>query len=71
MDKEHVFFENYAKNWDRDRKADDRVLSSFMELAAIRPGSAILDAGCGTGADGQAPNDPDGRAVHGSVSAAG
>ena len=49
MDKEHVFFENYAKNWDRDRKADDRVLSSFMELAAIRPGSAILDAGCGTG----------------------
>ena len=26
MDKEHVFFENYAKNWDRDRKADDRVL---------------------------------------------
>lgn len=49
MDKEHVFFENYAKNWDRDRKADDRVLSFFMELAAIRPGSAILDAGCGTG----------------------
>lgn len=49
MDKEHIFFENYARNWDRDRKADARVLSSFMELAAIRPGSVILDAGCGTG----------------------
>lgn len=49
MDKEHVFFENYAKNWDRDRKADDKMLSAFMELAAVRPGSVILDAGCGTG----------------------
>ncbi|MCF0153631.1 MAG: metal-sensing transcriptional repressor [Megasphaera sp.] len=49
MDKEHIFFENYARNWDRDRKADDKVLSAFMELAAVRPGSVILDAGCGTG----------------------
>ena len=49
MDKEHIFFENYARNWDRDRKADAKILSSFMELAGIRPGSVILDAGCGTG----------------------
>ena len=49
MDKEHVFFENYARNWDRDRKADASILSSLMTLAGIRPGSDILDAGCGTG----------------------
>ena len=49
MDKEHIFFENYARNWDRDRKADAKILSSFMELAGIRHGSVILDAGCGTG----------------------
>ena len=49
MDKEHIFFENYARNWDRDRKADAKIWSSFMELAGIRPGSVILDAGCGTG----------------------
>lgn len=49
MDKEHVFFENYAKNWDRDRKANPAVLSEFMKLAALRPGSAVLDVGCGTG----------------------
>ncbi len=27
MDKEHVFFENYAGTWDRDRKENPEILS--------------------------------------------
>lgn len=49
MDKEHVFFENYAKHWDRDRKESREVLSEFLRLMALKPGAAVLDAGCGTG----------------------
>ncbi|MGN0948439.1 metal-sensing transcriptional repressor [uncultured Megasphaera sp.] len=49
MDKEHVFFENYARNWDRDRKADKALLSRFVTLSGIVSGAAVLDAGCGTG----------------------
>ncbi|WP_296825971.1 metal-sensing transcriptional repressor [uncultured Megasphaera sp.] len=49
MDKEHVFFENYAKHWDRDRKESKAVLSEFLRLMALQSGSNVLDAGCGTG----------------------
>ena len=34
MDKEHVFFENYAKHWDRDRKENRDILSEFLRLMA-------------------------------------
>ena len=49
MDKEHVFFENYAKHWDRDRKENRTILSEFLRLMALETGAAVLDAGCGTG----------------------
>lgn len=49
MDKEHVFFENYALTWDRDRKENKKVLQELMQLIQVRPGSHVLDVGCGTG----------------------
>ena len=49
MDKEHVFFENYADTWDRDRKEDPRTLRRLLDLAQIERGAAVLDVGCGTG----------------------
>ena len=49
MDKEHVFFENYADTWDRDRKEDPRTLRRLLDLVQIGRGAAVLDVGCGTG----------------------
>ena len=49
MDKEHVFFENYAGTWDRDRKENPEILSFLIKLAGLSAGDTVLDAGCGTG----------------------
>ncbi len=49
MDKEHVFFENYAETWDRDRKENPEKLRFLMTMAHIQEGAAVLDVGCGTG----------------------
>lgn len=49
MDKEHVFFENYAGTWDRDRKENREKLQLLMDLAAIPRGAYVMDIGCGTG----------------------
>lgn len=49
MDKEHVFFENYAPTWDRDRKENKKVLQKLMQLIHVKPGSHVMDVGCGTG----------------------
>jgi DNA-binding FrmR family transcriptional regulator/protein-L-isoaspartate O-methyltransferase len=49
MDKEHVFFENYADTWDRDRKENREILAYMMRLSELPPGAHVLDAGCGTG----------------------
>lgn len=49
MDKEHVFFENYAPTWDRDRKENKKILQDLMQLVQLKPGSRVLDVGCGTG----------------------
>ncbi len=49
MDKEHVFFENYAPTWDRDRKENKKVLQDLLQLIQLKPGSHVLDVGCGTG----------------------
>lgn len=49
MDKEHVFFENYAPTWDRDRKENKKILQQLLQLLQLKPGSRVLDVGCGTG----------------------
>lgn len=49
MDKEHVFFENYAGTWDRDRKENPETLSFLVKLAGLSAGDTVLDAGSGTG----------------------
>lgn len=49
MDKEHVFFENYAGTWDRDRKENPEILSFLIKLAGLSAGDTVLDVGCGTG----------------------
>lgn len=49
MDKEHVFFENYAGTWDRDRKENPEILSFLMKLAGLSAGDTVLDVGSGTG----------------------
>lgn len=49
MDKEHVFFENYAGTWDRDRKENPEILSTLIKLAGLSAGDTVLDAGSGTG----------------------
>lgn len=49
MDKDHIFFENYAGTWDRDRKANSQLLQFLMQLAQIPQGSSVMDVGCGTG----------------------
>lgn len=49
LDKDHIFFENYAGTWDRDRKEDRQKLEYLLQLAGIQPGQYLLDAGCGTG----------------------
>lgn len=49
MDKEHIYFENYADTWDRDRKENPEKLQFLLNLARIRAGASVLDAGCGTG----------------------
>ncbi|WP_301962740.1 metal-sensing transcriptional repressor [uncultured Megasphaera sp.] len=49
MDKEHIYFENYADTWDRDRKENPEKLQFLLKLARIRAGASVLDAGCGTG----------------------
>lgn len=49
MDKEHVFFENYARTWDQDRKENPETLSFLMNLTGISAGDTVLDAGSGTG----------------------
>ena len=45
MDKEHVFFENYAGTWDRDRKENPEILSFLIKLAGLSAGDTVLDAG--------------------------
>lgn len=49
MDKEHIYFENYADTWDRDRKENPEKLQFLLNLSRIRAGASVLDAGCGTG----------------------
>lgn len=49
MDKEHVFFENYAGTWDRDRKENPEILSFLVTLTGLSAGDTVLDAGSGTG----------------------
>ena len=49
MDKEHIYFENYADTWDRDRKENPEKLQFLLNLARIQAGASVLDAGCGTG----------------------
>lgn len=49
MDKEHVFFENYARTWDRDRKENPEILSFLVTLMGLSAGDTVLDAGSGTG----------------------
>lgn len=49
MDKEHVFFENYAGTWDRDRKENPEILSFLLTLTGLSAGDTVLDAGSGTG----------------------
>ena len=49
MDKEHVFFENYAGTWDRDRKENPEILSFLVTLMGLSAGDTVLDAGSGTG----------------------
>lgn len=49
MDKEHIYFENYADTWDRDRKENPEKLQFLMGLAKIGAGASVLDVGCGTG----------------------
>lgn len=49
MDKEYIYFENYADTWDRDRKENPAVLQFLMKMANLRDGAAVLDVGCGTG----------------------
>ena len=49
MDKEHVFFENYAETWDRDRKENPEILRTLMHLSGLAKGASVLDVGCGTG----------------------
>ena len=49
MDKEHVFFENYAGTWDRDRKENPEILSFLVKLIGLSAGDTVLDAGSGTG----------------------
>lgn len=49
MDKEHVFFENYAGTWDQDRKENPEVLSFLIKMAGISAGDTVLDVGSGTG----------------------
>lgn len=49
MDKDHVFFENYAGTWDRDRKENAQTLSQLVQFCQLAPGSTVLDVGSGTG----------------------
>ncbi len=49
MDKEQVYFDNYAENWDRDRKADREKIERLLRWCRIEKGNRVLDAGCGTG----------------------
>lgn len=49
MDKEHVFFENYAPTWDRDRKENKKILQELMQIIRLKSGNCVLDVGCGTG----------------------
>ena len=49
MNREHVYFENYAATWDRDRKEDPKKLAWIINLLALPPDGCILDAGSGTG----------------------
>ncbi|WP_101913009.1 metal-sensing transcriptional repressor [Megasphaera vaginalis (ex Bordigoni et al. 2020)] len=49
MDKEHMFFDNYAANWDRDRKEDAALIGRLLDLADIPAAAVVLDVGCGTG----------------------
>lgn len=49
MDKEHVFFENYAGTWDQDRKENPEILSFLIKMAGISAGDTVLDVGSGTG----------------------
>lgn len=49
MDKEYIYFENYADTWDRDRHEDPATLQFLMNMANIKQGASVLDVGCGTG----------------------
>ena len=43
------FFNSMAEKWDSSVKHDDAKIRRILDIAGIGPGSAILDAGTGTG----------------------
>jgi DNA-binding FrmR family transcriptional regulator/protein-L-isoaspartate O-methyltransferase len=49
MDQEHIYFENYAATWDRDRKENPEKLSWMIDLLHLPRNGYILDIGAGTG----------------------
>jgi len=50
MDDRKKYFESYADEWDKMFTAEDlEILSFLLESFRIRPGSKVVDLGCGTG----------------------
>lgn len=49
MDKDHLFFDNYADSWDSHRKENPALLTRLLQFCQIKPGASILDVGSGTG----------------------
>lgn len=43
------FFDSRASRWDQIAHHDEKKLRTLIDTAAIKPGDAILDVGCGTG----------------------
>ena len=44
-----AFFDRLAPGWDAGQDFSDKVVEEILDAADVRPGTSVLDVGCGTG----------------------